>query len=302
MVVDGKIELQDWMFDVYCKMLVCQILQYVYFEVVGMLLEGNWILCVLSLKCKVILFVKVQDEVGYGFYFYSVVEMFGVLCDLLIDVLYVGKVKYLSIFNYLMLIWVDVGVIGWLVDGVVIMNQILLCCCIYGLYVCVMICVCKEELFYQCQGFDVLLLMMKGSDVQCVMVQQVVDCWWWLVLMMFGLSDVDLVYSSQFVKWGIKWILNDDLCQKFVDVMVDQVKVFGVMLFDFDLKWNEVCGYYDYGVIDWDEFWCVVNGDGLCNKECFVMCVKVYEDGVWVCEVVFVYEVKCCVCVEQQVV
>ncbi|MGF6821017.1 ring-1,2-phenylacetyl-CoA epoxidase subunit PaaA [Paraburkholderia atlantica] len=284
MAADGKIEPQDWMPDAYRKTLVRQISQHAHSEIVGMLPEGNWITRAPSLKRKAILIAKVQDEAGHGLYLYSAAETLGVSREQLIDALHAGKAKYSSIFNYPTPTWADVGVIGWLVDGAAIMNQIPLCRCTYGPYARAMIRICKEESFHQRQGFDALLAMMAGTDAQRELVQQAVNRWWWPVLMMFGPSDKDSVHSNQSAQWGIKRITNDDLRQKFVDATVEQAKVLGVTLPDAELKWNEARGHYDYGDIDWEEFWRVVNGDGPCNRERLATRVKAHADGAWVRE------------------
>ena len=216
----------------------------------------------------------------------------GVSRDQLVDALHAGRAKYSSIFNYPTPTWADVGVIGWLVDGAAIMNQIPLCRCTYGPYARAMIRICKEESFHQRQGFDALLSMMKGTDAQKEMVQQAVDRWWWPVLMMFGPSDKDSIHSGQSFKWGIKRISNDDLRQKFVDATVEQAKILGVTLPDPDLKWNEERQAHDYGAIDWEEFWRVVNGDGPCNKERLATRVKAHDDGAWVREAALAYAAK----------
>jgi len=257
-----------------------------------MLPEGNWISRAPSLKRKAILLAKVQDEGGHGLYLYSAAETMGVSRDQLVDALHVGKAKYSSIFNYPTPTWADVGVIGWLVDGAAIMNQIPLCRCTYGPYARAMIRICKEESFHQRQGFDVLLSMMKGTQAQKDMVQQAVDRWWWPVLMMFGPSDKDSIHSGQSFKWGIKRISNDDLRQKFVDATVEQAAILGVTLPDPDLKWNEALGQHEYGAIDWDEFWRVVNGDGPCNKERLATRVKAHDDGAWVREAALAHAEK----------
>jgi ring-1,2-phenylacetyl-CoA epoxidase subunit PaaA len=292
MAADGKIEPQDWMPDAYRKTLVRQISQHAHSEIVGMLPEGNWITRAPSLKRKAILVAKAQDEAGHGLYLYSAAETLGVSRDQLIAALHAGKAKYSSIFNYPTPTWADVGVIGWLVDGAAIMNQIPLCRCTYGPYARAMIRICKEESFHQRQGFDALLAMMAGTDAQRELVQQAVNRWWWPVLMMFGPSDKDSVHSNQSAKWGIKRITNDDLRQKFVDATVEQARVLGVTLPDPDLKWNEERGHYDYGDIDWEEFWRVVNGDGPCNRERLATRVKAHDDGTWVREAALTHAEK----------
>jgi ring-1,2-phenylacetyl-CoA epoxidase subunit PaaA len=279
---DRKIEPQDWMPEAYRKTLVRQISQHAHSEIIGMQPEGNWISRAPSLKRKAILLAKVQDEGGHGLYLYSAAETLGVSRDQLLDQLHGGKAKYSSIFNYATLTWADVGVIGWLVDGAAIMNQVPICRCSYGPYARAMIRICKEESFHQRQGFESLMTLMKGTQAQREMVQDAVDRWWWPVLAMFGPPDADSPNSALGMRWGIKRISNDALRQKFVDATVPQAKILGVTLPDPDLKWNEERGHHDYGAIDWDDFWGVVNGNGPCNKERLATRVKAHEDGQWV--------------------
>jgi ring-1,2-phenylacetyl-CoA epoxidase subunit PaaA len=279
---DSKIEPQEWMPDAYRKTLVRQISQHAHSEIVGMLPEGNWISRAPSLKRKAILLAKVQDEGGHGLYLYSAAETLGVSRDQLLEGLHSGKAKYSSIFNYPTLTWADVGTIGWLVDGAAIMNQVPICRCSYGPYARAMIRICKEESFHQRQGFESLMTQMSGSEAQREMVQDSVNRWWWPVLAMFGPPDSDSPNSALGMRWGIKRISNDDLRQKFVDATVPQAGILGVDLPDPDLKWNEERGHYDYGAIDWNEFWTVVNGNGPCNKERLATRVKAHNEGQWV--------------------
>ena len=279
---DGRIEPRDWMPEAYRKTLVRQISQHAHSEIVGMLPEGNWISRAPSLKRKAILIAKVQDEGGHGLYLYSAAETLGTSRDDMLNALHSGRAKYSSIFNYPTLNWADVGVIGWLVDGAAIMNQIPLCRCSYGPYARAMVRVCKEESFHQRQGYEALLVMMKGSQAQRDMVQDAVNRTWWKCLAMFGPSDKDSMHSSDGMRWGIKRISNDDLRQKFIDATVPQAAVLGVTLPDPELKWNEERGHYDHGEIDWDEFWQTVNGNGPMNRERLATRVKAHDDGAWV--------------------
>ncbi len=282
---DGRIEPQDWMPEAYRKTLVRQISQHAHSEIVGMLPEGNWIGRAPSLKRKAILIAKVQDEGGHGLYLYSAAETLGTSRDQMLQALHEGKAKYSSIFNYPTLTWADVGVIGWLVDGAAIMNQVPLTRCSYAPYARAMVRICREESFHQRQGFDALNVMMReGTPEQRAMVQDATNRWWWPSLMMFGPPDGESVHGAQSARWGIKRISNDDLRQKFIDATVEQAKVLGVSLPDPDLKWNEARGHHDFGPIDWDEFWRVVGGDGPCNKERLGARVKAWDDGAWVRE------------------
>jgi len=286
------IEAKDWMPEAYRRTLIRQISQHAHSEIVGMLPEGNWITRAPTLKRKSILLAKVQDEGGHGLYLYAAAETLGVSRDEMIAALHAGKAKYSSIFNYPTLTWADIGVIGWLVDGAAIMNQIPLCRCSYGPYARAMVRVCKEESFHQRQGFDLLLALMRGTDAQRQMVQYATNRWWWPVLMMFGPHDSESQHGEQSAKWGIKRISNDDLRQKFIDAAVAQAKVLGVTFPDPDLKWNEARGHYDHGEIDWTEFWNVVNGQGQCNRERLAARVKAWEDGAWVREAALAYARK----------
>lgn len=277
-----RIEPKDWMPEKYRQTLIRQISQHAHSEIVGMLPEGNWITRAPNLRRKAILLAKVQDEAGHGLYLYSAAETLGITRDEMYEQLHSGKAKYSSIFNYPTLSWADIGAIGWLVDGAAIMNQVPLCRSSFGPYARAMVRVCKEESFHQRQGFENLLTMMRGTDAQRAMVQESVNRWWWPVLAMFGPPDTDSPNSAQGTRWGIKRISNDELRQRFVDATVPQAKVLGVSLPDPALKWNEVRAHYDYGAIDWDEFWATVNGNGPCNRERLATRVKAHEDGQWV--------------------
>ncbi|HET9822754.1 MAG TPA: 1,2-phenylacetyl-CoA epoxidase subunit PaaA [Burkholderiaceae bacterium] len=281
----GFIEAKDWMPEHYRKTLVRQISQHAHSEIVGMLPEGNWVTRAPTLKRKAILLAKIQDEGGHGLYLYAAAETLGTSRDQLLDALHSGKAKYSSIFNYPTLTWADVGVIGWLVDGAAIMNQVPLCRCSYAPYARAMVRICREESFHQRQGFDALHAMMtRGTEAQRAMVQDAVNRWWWPSLMMFGPPDGASTHSGQNMRWGIKRISNDDLRQKFVDATAEQAQVLGVTLPDPALKWNEARGHHDYGAIDWDEFWRVVGGEGPCNRERLAARVAAWEEGAWVRE------------------
>ena len=223
-----------------------------------------------------------QDEAGHGLYLYSAAETLGQSRDQMMAALNSGKAKYSSIFNYPTLTWADVGVIGWLVDGAAIMNQIPLCRCSYGPYARAMIRVCKEESFHQRQGFDIMLSLCRGTEKQKAMAQDAMNRWWWPVLQMFGPPDKDSVHSGQSAAWKIKRVSNDDLRQKFIDATVPQAELLGLTIPDAELKWNAERGHYAIGTIDWDEFWRVVNGDGPLNRERLATRVAAYEEGQWV--------------------
>ena len=281
---DIKIEPKDPMPDAYRRTLVRQISQHAHSEIVGMLPEGNWVTRAPTLKRKAILMAKIQDEGGHGLYLYSAAETLGVSRDQLIAELHAGRAKYSSIFNYPTLSWADIGAIGWLVDGAAIMNQIPLCRCSYGPYARAMVRICKEESFHQRQGYDIMLAMAQGTAVQKAMAQDALDRWWWPSLMMFGPSDAESVHSAQSAAWKIKILSNDELRQRFVDQTVPQAEYLGLAVPDPELRWSPERGHYEFGAIDWTEFYAVIKGDGPCNRDRMAVRVQAWEDGAWVRE------------------
>lgn len=287
-----RIEPKDWMPDAYRKTLIRQISQHAHSEVVGMLPEGNWITRAPSLRRKAVLLAKVQDEAGHGLYLYSAAETLGVSRDEMIEKLHDGTAKYSSIFNYPTITWADMGAIGWLVDGAAIMNQVPLCRCSYGPYSRAMIRVCKEESFHQRQGFEIMLTLANGTPAQKKMAQDALNRFWWPAIMMFGPNDDASPNSQQSMKWKIKRFSNDDLRQKFIDVTVEQAKILGLTIPDPDLKWNEERGHYDFGEINWDEFWNVVKGNGPCNRERLETRKNAWDNGAWVREAAQAYAAK----------
>lgn len=289
---DIRIEPKDWMPDAYRKTLLRQISQHAHSEIVGMLPEGIWITRAPSLKRKQILLAKVQDEAGHGLYLYAAAETLGMDRDTMYDELHTGKAKYSSIFNYPSISWADVGAIGWLVDGAAILNQIPICRCSYGPYARAMVRVCKEESFHQRQGFEVLLTLANGSPEQRAMAQDAINRWYWPSVMMFGPSDADSTHSAQSMQWKIKRFSNDELRQRFVDMVAEQIKVLGLEHPDPALSWNEELGHYDFGPIDWDEFWNVVKGNGPCNHERLETRKKAWEEGAWVRDAAVAYAAK----------
>lgn len=284
-----SIEPRDWMPEAYRRTLIRQIGQHAHSEVVGMLPEGNWITRAPTLRRKAVLLAKVQDEAGHALYLYSAAETLGADRDDMVEKLIDGKMKYSSIFNYPTLSWADVAAIGWLVDGAAIVNQVALCRASYGPYARAMVRVCKEESFHQRQGYEAMTVLANGSEEQRQMAQDAVNRFWWPVLTMFGPCDDDSPNSAQSMAWKIKRFSNDELRQKFVDNTVAQVEALGLTVPDPDLRWNEEAGHYDFGEIDWQEFYDVVAGNGPCNHERLAARRSAWEEGRWVREAAIAY-------------
>ena len=289
---EEKIEPNDQMPRAYRKMLIRQISQHAHSEIVGMLPEGNWITRAPSLRRKVALLAKVQDEGGHGLYLYSAAETLGVSREELTEQLVSGQAKFSSIFNYPTLSWADIGAIGWLVDGAAIMNQIPLCRCSYGPYARAMIRVCKEESFHQRQGYELMMTLARGTVEQKQMAQDALNRWWWPSVMMFGPHDEDSTHSDQSMRWKIKRFTNDELRLKFINATVPQAEFINLEIPDKDLKWNETKKSYEHGPIDWNEFWNVVKGNGPMARDRVAARKQAWDEGEWVRNAALAYSEK----------
>ncbi|WP_407692599.1 1,2-phenylacetyl-CoA epoxidase subunit PaaA [Psychroflexus longus] len=289
---DEKIEPKDWMPEKYRKTHIRQISQHAHSEIVGMLPEGNWITRAPSLRRKVALLAKVQDEAGHGLYLYSACETLGISREELYDQLHSGKAKYSSIFNYPTLTWADIGAIGWLVDGAAIINQVPLCSTSFGPYARAMVRVCKEESFHQRQGYEIMMTLCNGTQEQKDMAQDALNRWWWPSLMMLGPTDDESTHTEQSMKWKLKRKTNDELRQQFIDQTVPQADILGLKVPDENLKYNNETGHYNFGDIDWEEFWQVVKGHGMCNKERISARKNAWDNGEWVRDAAIAYADK----------
>ena len=289
---DIKIEPKDWMPEKYRQTLIRQISQHAHSEVIGMQPEGNWLTRAPSLRSKKILMAKIQDEAGHGLYLYCAAETLGVKREQFLEWLHEGKAKYSSVFNYPTLTWADIGAIGWLVDGAAIVNQVSLQGTSYGPYSRAMVKICMEESFHQRQGYEIMVTLANGTEEQKEMAQDALNRWWWPSIMMFGPHDADSAHSNQSLKWKIKRESNDELRQKFIDKTIEQGLHIGLTFPDPDLNWNEEKGHYDFGAIDWDEFWNVVKGYGAGNKKRLAHHKEAHEVGGWVREAAIAYANK----------
>jgi ring-1,2-phenylacetyl-CoA epoxidase subunit PaaA len=287
-----KIEPGDWMPEEYRRQLIRMISQHAHSEIVGMLPEGEWITRAPTLRRKLTLLAKVQDEAGHGQYLYHAAETLGATRQEMIDALLSGRAKYSSVFNYPSLTWADMGMIGWLVDGAAIINQTMLAHSSYGPYSRAMVRICAEETFHKKQGIEQVIRYARGTPQQRVMVQDALNRWWWPSLMMFGPHDSDSPNSAQLIRWGIKTRTNDELRQEFVDKTVPDLQALGLVIPDPALHYDPGTGNWISGEIDWDEFWRVVKGNGPLNRERLAVRNAAHADGLWVREALAAYAAK----------
>ena len=287
-----KIEPGDWMPDRYRKQLIRMISQHAHSEIVGMLPEGAWITRAPNLRRKQVLLAKVQDEAGHGQYLYHAAETLGATREEMIDALHDRRAKYSSIFNYPTITWVDMGTIGWLVDGAAIMNQTMLAQCSYGPYSRAMVRICAEEGFHKKQGQELIIQYAQGTPLQKQMAQDSINRFWWPTLMMFGPHDADSPNSGELIRWGIKTKTNDELRQEFVNELVAGLHALDLTVPDPDLHFDETSGNWNFGDIDWNEFWQVVRGNGPMNEARLKARKDAHDNGRWVREALAAYAEK----------
>jgi len=294
---ENKVEPKDRMPEDYRKLLIRQISQHAHSEVVGMLPEANWISRAPSLRRKMALLAKIQDEAGHGLYLYAAAETLSnenqhADRDTTYNEMLQGKAKYSSIFNYPTLSWADIGAIGWLVDGAAIMNQVMLMGNSYGPYARAMVRICKEESFHQRQGYEILMALCRGTKAQKEMAQQALNRFWWPALMMFGPNDDDSPNSKKSMDYRVKRESNDHLRQRFIDVTVPQAEFLGLKIPDEKLAWNEERGHYDFGELPWNEFKEVLIGNGPCNEKRLETKQRAQQQNAWVKEAALAFAQK----------
>ncbi len=286
------IEPKDWMPEGYRRQLLRMMSQHAHSEVVGMLPEGNWITRAPTLRRKIGLLAKVQDEAGHGLYLYCAAESLGVSRDEMLDALHDGAARYASIFNYPTLSWADIGAIGWLVDGAAVVNQTLLAKCSFGPYARAMLRICREENFHRRQGYEIVATLARGTAAQRAMVQDAVNRWWWPTLMMFGPPDAESANSEALMRWRVKRQSNDAQRQWFINLTVPQANAIGIELPDPELEFDAESGNWKSGAVDWDEFRRVLRGDGPCNHERMAARRRAHEEGRWVRQAAQAFEAR----------
>ena len=261
----GKVEAGDWMPDEYRAAVLKFVEMHANSELMGVLPEREWILRAPTLKRKLALTSKVQDEVGHAQLLYRVAEDLGKPRERMLADLLDGKTKFHNVFHYPTESWADVGIIAWLVDAAAIVSQQALRDSSYAPYARTMKKICWEESVHIMHGRDVVLTMMNGSDAQRALVQDALDRWWGPLMQMHGpptdpAKDRDLI-------WKIKAKGNEQLRQEFLSIYVPRIRELGLTIPDPELRYDEAEGRWDYTEPDWNELRSVVTGHGPRSQE-----------------------------------
>ncbi|MFK7958960.1 MAG: 1,2-phenylacetyl-CoA epoxidase subunit PaaA [Phycisphaerales bacterium] len=291
------IEQDDWMPEAYRIGMLRMAEHHANSEIIGALPEGEWITRAPSLKRKLALTAKVQDEVGHGQMLYRVSEDLGKTRDAMLRDLVIGKTKYHNVFNYPAPTWADIAMIQWLIDGAAIMNQKTLADGSFGPYTRTMNRINMEEAFHFRSGEDMVLTLMSGTAKQKKMTQEAFDRWWGPSLMFFGPHDKPNAENLPAMKWRMKIVKNEELRQRFVDrfapAAIDLGLKINVCEKDADgmvtsARPDEACvadsttGHWGYTEPDWDEFFRVIRGHGPLNHRRRGLRRLSYEQGRWV--------------------
>lgn len=276
-----KVEPGDWMPTEYRRQLIRMIEQHAHSEIVGALPEGTWITRAPNFRRKLALIAKVQDEIGHGQLLYSAAETLGKTREQMLDDLLSGKSKYSNVFNYPAKTWADIAVIGFLVDGAAIVNQVINSKGSYGPYCRALERICYEESFHLKQGHDNFVYLATGTKHQRAMLQEALNRWYRPLLHFFGPSDKASQHSEKLMKWRVKLASNDDMRNQFLDQYVPKIWELDLTLPDPNLRKNND-GIWEFSDPDWDEFKRVINGDGPCNAERLAVRRYAEEAGRWV--------------------
>jgi ring-1,2-phenylacetyl-CoA epoxidase subunit PaaA len=261
----GKVEASDWMPDEYRTGVLRFVEMHANSELMGVLPEREWILRAPTLRRKLALTAKVQDEVGHAQLLYRVAEDLGKSRDAMITDLLAGKTKFHNVFHYPTRTWGDVGIIAWLVDAAAIVAQQALRDSSYGPYARTMRKICWEESVHIMHGRDVVLTLVNGTPAQADMAQEALDRWWGPLMQMHGPrtpreKDRDL-------HWRIKAKSSEELRQEFLSIYVPRLREVGLVIPDPALARDEATGVWSYTEPDWDELRTVVTNHGPMSQE-----------------------------------
>jgi ring-1,2-phenylacetyl-CoA epoxidase subunit PaaA len=256
----GKIEANDWMPDSYREATLKFIEMHANSEIMGALPEREWIPRAPTLKRKLSLTAKVQDEVGHGQILYRIAEDLGKSRETMFDDLVNGRTKFHNVFHYPAETWGDVAVIGYLIDGAALVNQKALLTCSYAPYVRAMRRICPEESLHLRHGEDLMLELVGGTPAQRAMFQDAVNRWWRPIMHFFGPPSNPA--KDILLHWGIKTRTNEDLRQEFFSTYVPKLWDLGISVPDPELRYDAAKGEWIWSDPGWDDFWQVIRGNG----------------------------------------
>ena len=256
----GKVEASDWMPDDYRIGVLRFVEMHANSELMGVLPEREWLMRAPTLRRKLALTAKVQDEVGHAQLLYRVAEDLGKPREAMFDDLLAGKTKFHNVFHYPTRSWGDIGIIAWLVDAAAIVAQMALRDSSYAPYARTMRKICWEESVHIMHGRDVVVTLVTGTAVQRAMVQEALDRWWGPLMQMHGPRSPR--ETDRDLHWRIKAKTSEELRQEFLSIYVPRILELGLTIPDPELRFDEAAGEWRYGEPDWNELRTVVTNHG----------------------------------------
>jgi ring-1,2-phenylacetyl-CoA epoxidase subunit PaaA len=261
----GKVEAGDWMPDEYRTGVLRFVEMHANSELMGVLPEREWLMRAPTLRRKLALTAKVQDEVGHAQLLYRVAEDLGKPREAMIEDLLAGKTKFHNVFHYPTRSWADVGIIAWLVDAAAIVAQQALRDSSYAPYARTMRKICWEESVHIMHGRDVVVTMVNGTAQQRDMIQEALDRWWGPLMQMHGPRSDRA--KDRDIHWRIKAKTSEELRQEFLSIYVPRILELGLSLPDPDLRLDEGSREWHYREPDWQELRRVVTNHGPMSQE-----------------------------------
>ena len=256
----GYVEATDWMPDEYRTAVLRFVEMHANSELMGVLPEREWLMRAPTLRRKLALTAKVQDEVGHAQLLYRVAEDLGKSREAMFDNLLAGKTKFHNVFHYPTVGWADVGMIAWLVDAAAIVAQQALRDSSYAPYARTMRKICWEESVHIMHGRDGVVTLMTGTDSQRALVQEALDRWWGPLMQMHGPRTAR--EKDRDLHWRIKAKTSEELRQEFLTIYVPRIREIGLVIPDTDLVWDADAAAWRYAEPDWDELRTVVTNHG----------------------------------------
>nr|WP_158737443.1 1,2-phenylacetyl-CoA epoxidase subunit PaaA [Alteribacillus sp. YIM 98480] len=284
-----KIEADDWMPEEYRQTLIKLISMHGISEIMGALPEKEWTPKAPTLKRKLGIMAKVQDEMGHGQLLLRVSEdllkPYGKQREDLMQDLLKGDLKFHNVFHMATKTWADAGVVGWLVDGAAIISQTNMLDASYGPYQRALQRICAEEVFHAQHGEAIIMALAEGTEEQRNMLQDAVNRWWPALLMFFGPGSASTTGSSKqevTTKYKIRKSSNEELRQAFLDKYLPRVFSLGLSVPDDTLYYNEGEKRWVYQQPDWNEFKQIIGNNGPRSKERLRLREIAYENNRWV--------------------
>lgn len=283
-----KIEATDWMPDDYRILMMKFIQMHGVSEIMGAYPEKEWVPKAPTLRRKLGIMSKVQDEMGHGQLLLRVAEElgapFGHHRDLMIEDIFDGRIKFHNVFHMTAPTWADAGVIGWLVDGAAIVSQAALLDTSYAPYARVLKRICAEESFHMQHGESIVLSLAEGTAAQHQMLQDSVNRWWESLMFFFGPPAIS-ESARKMMKYKIREKTNEELRQKFLSRYVPRIHSLGLTIPDDALHYDEAAATWHYTQPDWNKFGEIVRkNSGPMSQARIALRRQAHEGQAWVRE------------------